>query len=742
MTEINCKICDKKINFNINNSNTYIHKSESGNTMIGKLYTIRVGHPTDSDSLHINVVVIDEKGEYRAHKDYYEEKKAGKGAPDLWSTFQRLVPLELRAYLSLANEEEINILTTISGIQNKTIGEWYEYLTDLRHNNPHSQLLTFLAVKWGFIIGKGKDLLNYKYEPSSWSYLIYLRLQARFAPSSELILIAKRIDFKSAPPIIQLEAAIAKAEAFLRLSAYNLLEKLYDNCQKEWGDQTSIEMKTGLMLLQGYYGFRLYFLGKINEAIEIIEPVFNFGQLLDNREIISVAGNFYAAVNQSSGDLEKALRIFEIVLKVSEEMGDERTHAVISSNMSVLESKQGLYDQALKRQQAILELPIVQEEFFIRSSLLSIIAETLFISERYDESKELCQKVLSEENVPTYYKLDLLSTLKRIAGKTDSLELIELVRNNLPNDSEFLESPVGNIFMHDLQAIEGELLGNWSELIDHLNEEREIMFMNQSVEDASDIEIRLGEGYFKYFQETGNLEHLNQAYNHLDLAKTIAIENQSYVDLCRLVILKGLLAAESRLPEQAKLYFEEALKTAQEFNLSSLEKDINVNLEQLNTGIIEKSAGSVLGRMFQRLTFRKSEETKSKKKSIVQTIFIGTQDSAWELILQNEKSGSPQDANYLIGFHDLWNRVKKYMLQQQINYFTVSKGAVLIENSTHFQLIALCDQLDYLTRLTLQNLLPALESFSFRHIPEELEEETLKILSNGIGKFIKVDINQ
>jgi len=742
MTEINCKICDKKITFNLTNPNTYIHKSESGNAMIGKLYTIRVGHPTDSDSLHINVVVIDEKGEYRAHKDYYEEKKSGKGAPDLWSTFQRLVPLELRAYLSLANEEEINILTTVSGIRNKTIGEWYEYFTDLKHNNPHSQLLTFLAVKWGFIFGKGKELLNYKYEPSSWSYPIYLRLQARFAPSSELILIAKSIDFKFAPPIIQLEAAIAKAEAFLRLTAYDLLEELYDDCQKEWGDESSIEMKTGLMLLQGYYGFRLYFLGKINEAIEVIEPVFNFGQLLDNREIISVVGNFYAAVNQSSGDLEKALKIFEIVLKVSEEMGDERTHAVISSNMSVLESKQGLYDQALKRQQAILELPIVQEEFFIRSSLLSIIAETLFISERYDESKELCQKVLSEENVPTYYKLDLLSTLKRIAGKTDSLELLEFVRNNLPNDSDFLESPVGNIFMHDLQAIEGELRGNWSELIVHLNEEREIMFINQIVEDAIDIEIRLAEGYFKYFQETGNLEHLNHAYNHLDLAKTIAIENQSYLDLCRLVILKGLLAAESRLPEQAKLYFEEALKTAQEFNLSSIEKDINVNLEQLNTGIIEKSAGSVLRRMFQRLTFRKSEETKSKKKSVVQTIFIGTQDSAWELILQNEKSGSPQDANYLIGFHDLWNNVRKYMLQQQVNYFTVSKGAVLIENSTHFQLIALCDQLDYLTRLKLQNLLPALENFSFRHIPEELEEETLKILSNGIGKFIKVDINQ
>ncbi|MFX1593594.1 MAG: tetratricopeptide repeat protein [Promethearchaeota archaeon] len=738
MAEINCKICNEVIRFDPNNPNTYLHKTESGNLMIGKLFTIRLGHSTDSGSSHINVVVVDENGEYRAHKDYYEESLSVKGVPDQWNKLQRYIPLELRLYLSLAIDEDVSILSSISEPFDKTPKEWFYCLVDLWQKNPNSQLINFLAVKWGFIIGRGKDILKYTYKPTSWSYLIYLRLQARFAPSSELIQIAKRINFTSAPLIIQIEEAIAKSEVFLRLSAYDLLEELYDDSQKKWGDLTSIEVKTGLMLFQGYYGFRLYFLGKINEAIEVIEPVFNFGQLLGNREIIMVVGNFYAAVNQSSGDLEKALKIFEIVLKVSEEMGDERTNAVISSNMSVIESKQGLYDQALKRQRAILELPIVNEEFFIRCSLMSIIAETLFISERYDESEETCKKLLSEENIPTYYKLDILSTLKRIAGKTDSLELIDFVRNNLPNDPDFLASPVGNIFMHDLEAIEGELRSDWSKLIDNLKEEREIMFKNQSVENASDIEIRLGEGYFKYFQETGNLEYLNHAYNHLDLAKTIAIENQSYLDLCRLVMLKGLLAAESKLPAQAKIYFEEALRTAQEFNLSGLEKEINENLEMLSSGIIEKSADSVLRRMFQRLTFRKSEDKKAKKKSVIYSLFIGTQDSAWEILLRNEKNGSLNDTIYLVGFHDLWNNIRKTMIQQQVNYFTARRGAILIENSTHFQLFALCDQLDYLTRLTIQNLLPELEAFSFRHIPEELEEKVLKLLSKDLGKFSKV----
>ncbi|KKN20568.1 hypothetical protein LCGC14_0934220 [marine sediment metagenome] len=739
MTEVKCKICNVKIKFDQNNPDTYLYKTESGNAMIGKLLTIRVSHKAGSESFHINVIVIDEKGEYRAHKDYYEEMQDKEGTSDLWNKFQRHIPLELRIYLTLADNEDKKILTSSSESFDKKLNEWYEYLIKLKDENPNNQLITFLAVKWGLILGKGKELINYTYKPKSWSYPIFLRLQARFSPTPELIMTAKNMDYTTTPLLIQIEAAVAKSEVFLRLSAYELLEELYNDCQNKWSKQTSIDVKTGLMLLQGYYGFRLYFLGKINEALELIEPVFNFGQITENREIISITGNFYAAVNQSSGDLELALKIFDIVLKVSEEIGDERTHAVISSNMSVLESKQGLYDQALKRQRALLELPIVQEEFFIRSSLMSAIAETLFISERYEESKELCQKVLSEENLPSYYKLDLLSTLKRIAGKTESNELLDFVRNNLPDDSDILNSPVGSIFMHDLNAIDGELHGNWVKMIDNLKEERKIMFKNQSVEDASDIEIRLAEGYFSYYQESEKLEYLNHAYNHLDLAKTIAIEKQNYFDLCRLVMLKGLLAEESKLPKQARTHFKEALKIANEHNLVNLEKELSEQLDQLNAGTSKRSAGSILRRMFTRLTFRKTEEGQTRQKSIVYSIYIEAQDSQWNLILQNELNASLNDTNYLLGFHDLWTNIEEKWQQQQVNYFTVSRGAVVIENSPHFQLFAFCDHLDYLTRLTLQNFLPALEDFSPRDNTEELEAKIMNTLRNDIGKFMKAE---
>ncbi|MFW9824658.1 MAG: hypothetical protein ACFFE4_17070, partial [Candidatus Thorarchaeota archaeon] len=247
MTEILCKVCDKKIVFDLNNPNTFIHKSESGNSMIGKLYTVRVGHSTNLDTIHVNVVVIDEQGDYRAHKDYYEEKKSDKDRDSSWVNLKRSIPLELRGFLSLAERKERDILSKIKEPQDKSLTEWYDCLSTLRRNHPKNQLLTFLAVKWGFIIGKGKELIEYNYDHVSWSYPTYLRLLARFKSSSDLIEKVKYINFDSEPTIIQIEAALAQAEVYLRLSAYNLLEELYHTSQKKWGDNSSVEVKSGLM---------------------------------------------------------------------------------------------------------------------------------------------------------------------------------------------------------------------------------------------------------------------------------------------------------------------------------------------------------------------------------------------------------------------------------------------------------------------------------------------------------------
>ncbi len=78
---------------------------------------------------------------------------------------KQYIPKELRPYLSLADTEDKIIFTSHTAPSNSSVSEWYDYLTKLKNNNPKSQLITFLAIKWGFILGKGKELIKLTFEP-------------------------------------------------------------------------------------------------------------------------------------------------------------------------------------------------------------------------------------------------------------------------------------------------------------------------------------------------------------------------------------------------------------------------------------------------------------------------------------------------------------------------------------------------------------------------------------------------
>lgn len=736
MTEVECKLCKEKISFDINSPNTYIQKDSTGNSLIGNLYTVRVSHKADSNSLHINVVVVDENGEYRAHKDYYQEKEKIEGLKDVWEKFIHQIPLELRYYMQLSDNDDKEALLSIPKPYDKPIEKWEEIFEMLKEKGPENQFISFIFHKWKFIIGKDKEINKNAIDKNSWSYPIFIRLKARYSPSPKVLEEANNMNFNSEPTLIQLEEKIARAEVYLRMDEHDLLERLYKESSQLWGKETAIGIKSGFMMIQSYYSFSLNILGKSNKALSLVEPAFNFGQIIENRELICIAGNFFAAILQSSGDYDKSLKIYKVVLDVSRELGDSRTEAVVSINISIIESKQGLYDKALKRQLGLLESPLIQEEYFLRSSLQSIITETLFIAERYEESQELCKKILEEEeNISTYYKSQVLSVLKRISGKTSSPSLLEYVRDNLLKDKEFLESPTGHIFHHDLKAIDAELNENWLDMTYELLKEREIMFKNDFLEDASDIEIRLAQAYFELYKNSEDLEYLNKSYSHIDLASTIASENQNYLVITRLITLKGLLALESGLKIEAKHKLEDALEIAQNHNLTNVEKNIKDHLHQLSKGKIENSTGSVLKRLFRVLTFRKAEQSTQQKESIVYSIWICRRNSDWNMILQNKTEGSETLSSYFEGFCDSLMITNDNRDEQQPAYYSLDRGDVLIEKSKTFQLIALCSHLDYLTRLTLQKLLPSLEEFPFKHIPEKISEKVIELVNNQFTGF-------
>ncbi|MEJ2278359.1 MAG: hypothetical protein P8Y70_11520 [Candidatus Lokiarchaeota archaeon] len=294
---------------------------------------------------------------------------------------------------------------------------------------------------------------------------------------------------------------------------------------------------------------------------------------------------------------------------------------------------------------------------------------------------------------------------------------------------------MGKIFKYDLQAIEAELQDDWMKMVENLIQERKTMISSKSVEDVSDIEIRLAQGYYKFYQETNNLEYLNHSYNHLDLAKIIAVDNQSYLDLARLNILKGLLALESKIPEQAKKHFNEALEIAKKHDLKNVEETVIHHIDELERGTIDSSE-SVLRKMFRILTFRKSEEKPTPiRESKIFSIYLNKVDNSWESFFKNDKEGNIEHISYLKGFCDLWKNLQGKIVREQVDYFPVSKGSVLVENTENFQLIAYCNDLDYMTRLSIQDILDSLEKFSLKNIPEELTKKSLEIINNNLSKF-------
>ncbi|TXT56449.1 MAG: hypothetical protein BAJATHORv1_20038 [Candidatus Thorarchaeota archaeon] len=738
MTEFKCKICNQEIGFDLDDSSTYLTKSESGNPLIGKLYTVRVGHSGGPNIQHINVVVVDERGEYRAHKDSYVESDTSTEAV----TFEKIsqeFPSEIKPYLSLASESDRKLIASVNTPLDYTADGWTRLISQLYEKSPSSRLFELILAKWNFIVGNGSEIPHGASLPESWGYPLYLRFRCRVSGSPELLEMTQNLQFDSFPPLVQFEIAMAKAENFLRMASFESLDSLFDYVQKNWGDTDLVQEKVALLVVQAYWGFSQYRKGDVGKALSMLEPAFSFGQIINNREIISVVGTLYANVLRATGDLSTALDVYQVALDTITELGDNRGEVVLSINMSIVEYKQGKFEQSLQRQKETLSSLIAQREFLIRNTILNNMSENLLALERYEESRKIAQDALAEENLPIDLRMALLANLKLIAGKTESLELLTWIKDNLP-EHEYMTSPRGIIFQHDLDAIDAELHQNWETMIDSLKKELAIVTENKLTEEANDIELRIAEGYFTRFQESNDMQYLNEAYKHLEMAKTLALESQYYSDLCRLAIIKGLLAIQANLSERARAHFEEALSISRQYELISLESQVLEHIERFEQGELERESSSTLRSLFQRLTFRRTEERKKRRPSNVFSIWISKRNTVWELLLQNKEIGTSEYTNYLLGLVDLWDKIGRHSVQEGVDSYQGSRGYVIIESSPEYDVIVLSDQIDYILRTSMQDILEEIESFPLKHIDEELTAKALSIIENRIGTFEKMSL--
>ncbi|NWF95737.1 MAG: tetratricopeptide repeat protein [Candidatus Thorarchaeota archaeon] len=737
MTEFKCRLCRTTVKFSLDDPSSYQTKTESGNPFIGRLFTVRVIHAAADEKTHVNVVVVDEHGEYRAHKDCYEQHSSLSGLVDDFEVVAAQLPQEIRPYLDLATPEDRHAIAKLGVRSEQTPRQWLKTLDRLRLTNPNSRLLEFLYAKWAFVTGSADLVLSIPATEKSWVCPLNLRLQARLSTQGTAER-AKALDMSSEPELIQLEDAVAKADVYSRAGVMDALEDVYRTSAKRWGAQSSsITPKVASLFIQCFYALGLMRQGMLAAGLSLLEPVFTFAQIVDNREMIVVAGNAYASILRRTGDTRRALLVYEIALNAAEQLEDERSRVALLMNLAIVEHTQGMYETALEKQRRAYASQLVQSEPSMKLSIMTDMSESLCALERYEEAKEMILEGLAHSDIPTHIRVALLTNLKKIAGKTQSRELTTWIRHNLPT-GDFLTSPHGVLFSHELDALEFEINQEWQGLVSNLDTQLELMAQYGMTESAGEVEFRAAEAYFLLYQKTHRQDHLVSCLRHLDLAKAIAMEGGYHGDLCRLSLMKGLVAAYSGAYDRARAHLEEAVGLARDHGLQSLEEQARAQLESLDSkrGTESTRLESVVRAMFKRLSFGKNEPPSTPKPAAIHALWIGDRKQSLSVFFTSRGEQSKTHQAYLNGVVDAWT---SHADTTYIESFSGTMGDVIIEASRDCMGVIVCDRMNYTAGRTLQRILSELDRFPLRAIPEEAAGRVKILVSSSFEGLEEVN---
>ncbi|MBD3405291.1 MAG: hypothetical protein GF411_04030 [Candidatus Lokiarchaeota archaeon] len=739
-TTIRCKLCEDEISFDINDSSTYQTKTESGNPLIGILYTVRVQHQYKEGVSHINVVVVDERGEYRAHKDCYEEEKVG-DAFSQYETIARQFPIEIRHFLPLANPEEKWAISQMSQPLSCKANDWTETLEELEKKHPDSKLFSFLTAKWAVVTGNTTKVLKNPVEKISWIYPLQVRLKGRKNLTDEVLEITKELDKIPYPELIKLEAAIAQGENFIRSISTEEMDALVQRLNDEWGNDSRVGVKTAIAFVQGMYWYLKFRVGTTEDIIKRLETAFNFCQIVENREAMSMIGNLFASVLRNQGEVKKALRTYQLVLDVCSELGNQRCMIVVSINTATLQLNQGLFKEAHERLRWVLDHPIAQADQYLRVTTMGNLSESLFKLGRFDESRELCKQLIAEENIPIDIYMAVLARLTGIAAETNSLDDLDWIKENIP-EHEYMESPRGKAFLLNLKAIEAEVKNDWLKMVKFLKEQRNILDESGFMELLNESEFRIAEGYAMLYQQTKDSNYLQEAFKHLDLAKTLSHEARYYPDIVRLTMLKGIVAATANLFERARDHFQDALVIAQEHQFDELIDEISVYLESIESEDTALSQTQDLRSHFEELTIRFTEAVDKKEPGKALAIWLENDAVKFDTILFNSELEKENHAMYLRGVVDLWKSLSMKIDTPIFESFEGECGHIIQESTNNFTAVVISDRSDYIIQRNLQDIMKQLEEFPLKQVPEELSAKFLSLVESKFGEFETLNIEK
>ncbi len=739
-TKFQCKICGKEIEINLDDPKAYIQKTNIENALLGNLYSYRVAHRAEENINHINVIIVDKNGDYRAHRDSYEElEESADELVQKWSFYSSFFPYELRSYLNLATTDLKKALVEQDLPKDVRPKSFLEYLKAMIANYPQFDLLHFLAAKWAYIIGMSEYLHSIAPAQHSLAYLYTVGLSKPDIDAEKQLETIENLDSFFSEyqnnDIVAAEIVHTKAWYFFRTSDTEKLGSLYNTIKESWKEKLDLSYKTVLYTVSTLYSHHLQRRGQITDSLNLLEPAFSYAQLIGDRKMILVVGNIYAGTLRVGGNVDRAFTIYSLIHPIAEELEDERSIFAVVGNLAIIEAVQGKFQSALERFLSNLESPINEENIIFKLSTYSNISLIYYELEQYNKSIEFA-KLGIDSKAPIALLANSYGVMTKVARKTHDKELIQYVIKNIP-EHEFFETPKGKLIKIDINATLAELNENWTEMIEHLHQALSLTTKETMLEEAIGIKIRLAEAYFKLYRFNNHIDDLNSCYKYLDLARDVAIEANYNNELVKLTLLKGTLAAQAGSKERSEMLLKEALEMAQKHNLSALKEDVQESLDNLYSGKLCSSESSSVNLFNKLKDFVPTNPVKPKTKSIVELIWITSETYHWEIMIKTSEEIPQTLVEYMFGLRDLWKYAKKEIMQRGITTIH-GKHQLIIETSENFTMVVVCSQSSYQIRMKLGEMLEKMENFHMKHINEEIAELVLELGTKSWNNAIEV----
>lgn len=739
LNEFYCKLCRKKVNFKPDEVHIKA-KTKTSNELFGELFTYRVAHRISPTLSHVNVVVYDSNGEYRGHRDAYEEKMVPTSKS--WQEFIEMFPPEWREYLDPCSEENRQLLTSFFVEKPQTVDDWRDKLIAFIRNNNQSDYLTWLT---GIICETSmfqEKFWNSVEIDKPLTKILALYSLAQQSLDKKAISKLSSISLKEYPIVVQVTHLVMLAELYLQTSDYSKLKKLYKEYGNKWKDNDEFWVRTQYFILTAFIANSKIQQGLLDEALELAFESYQFTILFGNRIATLKIGKIYTQILQITGDIEEADEVLDVIEDAAAELGYKRQLLQLQSMNAIISLQKGAYNRALTILKKCKSELVHINDLHFESQYYANLASTYLALKKWKLAESSAKKALGLKVLKSPQDVPVLTTLLRIAHIRNDLQLLQeienIIRKNYRNKGRRKKSPIETLFDAELRATKYDINGKSEKSIIHFEKAAEIASLNQFLVRAAVIHQLLAELFWKKYSQTESSEDWRESYDQLNLAEKASKDSNYIVGITSALIMKTYLLQKMKMYDRAEDIIDEVSYLAKKINDRKILTEIKKLQKKAVIHDIEKAFGRL--RVIHGVSSIETSSESNIIKGIYALLVLIPKNNYFETFITPATVGSPEKVHfwegYLSAFEILWPLLSPIAKEKELQNIQSdeSKISVVIEQSDDIQIVVFLSRESYRIRVSARQIINQLKNFKFKNVEEELSFFVKQqLVINGLG---------